>query len=276
MIQTRPNSTTLALAAVGGLANVAVVLALYARAEYPVLESLEGVTLLALLLFVLGAVPVFVSAYTRLLAPAAGLLAVLAGTVYLEITTPMPEWSERGGYVIVDGPTHVASYANTWFVWLALLVVAGVVEFAIRRGYGLEDEPQRLRNLPELPLSRGDLVRTVAGFAVLVGVATTLLSFRSGLSPSVMAIAIFAGATVATAVALAALLARGAIAPILLFALVPYWLTVEVFVTTDSPVHLLLVGPYALVLAVAWGLEELCRSRLWGWNGGRFVEREPT
>ncbi len=79
-------------------------------------------------------------------APAAGFVFVLGGTVSVELATPNPEWSTLDGYVIVDGPTHVASYANTWYVWLSLLLVAGGLEFAIRRGYGVGDD--RLRNLP--------------------------------------------------------------------------------------------------------------------------------
>lgn len=264
---------TLALASVAGLGNVAVVLALYARADYPILGSSIDVAPLVVTGFVVGFVPLLVSAYTRLLAPAVGFVAVLAGTVYLELTSPSPEWSELGGYVVVDGPTHVGSYANTWYVWLALLLLAGAVEFAIRRGYGIGN--RRLRNLPDLPIPRPVLAWTVAGFAALVGVATTLLVIRSGIEPSPVALVVFAVTSGVVAVPLAALLARGLLLPIVLFAaLVPYFVTVEVFATTDSPVHILLFGPYAVVIAAAWLLEEAVRSRLWGWDGGRFARRE--
>lgn len=271
---TRPSPAALAVSSVGGLANVVAVVALYARGEYPTLESTAGIAVLAATAFVVGFVPIFVSSHTRLVAPALGLLAALAGTAYLEVTTPMPEWGRLGEYVVVDGPTHVSSYANAWYVWLALLTVAGVVEFALRRGYGIGD--RRLRNLPTLPLSRGALVWTVGGFAALVGLATVLLVLRSGIRPPIAAIVVFVFAAAVTAVPLAALLARGIVAPTVLFAPVPYFLIYEVFVTTDSPVHILLFGPYTIVLAVAWALEAAIRSRFGGWNGGRFTGRNPT
>lgn len=268
----RRSVSTIALASAAGLGNVAVVLALYARADYPILESSVDVALLVVTGFVVGFVPLAVSAHTRLLAPAAGFVGVLAGTVYLELTSPVPEWSELGGYVVVDGPTHVGSYANTWYVWLALLLLAGTVEFAIRRGYGIGD--RRLRNLPELPIPRPVLAWTVTVSAALVGVATMLLVIRSGIEPSPVALVVFAVTGAVVAVPLAALLARGLLLPIVLFALlVPYFVIVEVFVTTDSPVHILLFGPYAVVLAAAWLLEAAVRSRLRGWDGGRFARR---
>lgn len=266
-LQLRPSLPTVALASVGGLANATVVLALFARAGYPALESPAELAVLALTAFTLGFVSLFASAHARLLTPAVGFLAVLAGTVYTELTTPMPEWGELGDYVIVEGPTHIASYANSWYVWLSLVLFAGVVEFAVRRGYGLG--AHRLRNLPDVPLSRAELVWFVGGIAGLVGLATTLLVIQAGIRPAASGVFVFVAATAVAAVPLAALLTRGLLAPILLFALlVPYFLTVEVFVTTDSPVHILLFGPYAVVLAVVAVLEAAIRSRLRG-RGGR-------
>ncbi|MEY7850800.1 hypothetical protein AB7C87_16540 [Natrarchaeobius sp. A-rgal3] len=268
----RPSATTVAIGALGGLANVVAVLTLYARAGYPTLESASSVAVLALTAFAVGFLALSVSAHTRLLAPVVGFLVVLIGTVSLELTTPNPEWSTLDGYVIVDGPTHVASYANAWYVWLSLFLVAGGLEFAIRRGYGVGDD--RLRNLPQLPLSRPMLASSVLGLGSVVGVSTTLLVLRAGIRPSVTAIAVLAFATVVAVVPLAALYARGIVSPAILFVLlVPYFLTVEVFATTDSPIHILLFGPYALVLAAAWALESAVRSRVRGWDGGRFADR---
>ncbi|RKD97776.1 hypothetical protein [Halopiger aswanensis] len=270
----RLSPATLAIAALVGLANVGVVFALYARGDYPALEPTAELAVLALTTFVVGVLPWFASAHTRLVTPALGFLGALAGTVFLELTTPAPEWSRLGEYVVVDGPTHASSYANAWYVWLALLTVAGVLEFAIRRGYGIGDD--RLRNLPTLPFSRDRLVRTVGAVAALVGLAATLLVLRSGIRPPAAAAVVFLFAAVVTAIPLAALLARGIVAPTVLFALVPYFLIYEVFVTTDSPLHILLFGPYAVVLALAWALEEAIRSRLGGWNGGRFAGQKPA
>ncbi|WP_255170610.1 hypothetical protein [Natrononativus amylolyticus] len=271
----RVSGPSLAAGAVGGLANAGVVLALYARGGYPALESIAEIGSLAATAFALGFAALFVSAHTRLVSPALGFFAALAGATSLELTSPMPEWSELGEYVIVEGPIHAASYANTWYVWFALLLVAGTVEFAVRRGYGIGD--RRLRHLPALPLSRPALVGTVLGASGLVGAATTALVIRSGIRPTAAALVVFVVATAVAAVPLAALLARGLLAPAALFAaLVPYFLAVEVFVTTDSPVHILLFGPYAVVLVAVWALEAALRSRLRGWDGGRFVGREPV
>lgn len=274
MTRPLPSPTTIATAALGGLANVAVVLALYARGDYPALESAPEIIVLAVTAFLVGFLPWFAAAYTRLLMPALGFLAALFGTVSLELTTPAPEWSQLGEFVVVDGPTYASSYANGWYVWLALLTVAGVLEFAIRRGYGFGED--RLRHLPTLPFSRDRLVRTVGAVAALVGFAATLLVLRAGIRPPAAAAVVFVFAAAVTAVPLAALLARGIVAPTVLFAPVPYFLVYEVFVTTDSPLHILLFGPYAVVLALAWVLEEAIRSRLRGWDGGRFAGREPA
>lgn len=266
----RPSLRKIGVATVGGLANVAVVLALYVRADYPTLESTVDIASLGIPVFAVGFVPLLVSAHTRLVAPAAVFLAALGGTAYVELTTPMPEWGELGGYVVVEGPTHVGSYANAWYVWLSLALVAGVLEFAVRRGYGIAGTP--VTNLPAFPLSRIVLVGTVVGVAGLVGIATTLLVLRAGIRPPIAALVVFAVAAAVTAVPLWALLGRGLLSPAVLFAvLVPYFLVVEVFVATDSPVHLLLFGPYAVVLAIIEVLEAALRSRLRGWDGGRFV-----
>lgn len=270
----RPSPTTTAIATLAGLANAAAVLALYARGDYPTLASVPDVALLLATTFLVGFLPVLISAHTRLLTPALGWLGILTGTTYLELSTPAPAWSQLGEYVVVDGPTHVSSYANTWYVWLALFSVVGVVEFAVRRGYGIGDE--RLRHLPALPLSHSALTGTVGGAACLVGLATTLLVLRAGIRPPAAATVVFGFATAVTAIPLAALLARGLLAPTVLFAPVPYFLLYEVFRTTDSPVHILLFGLWAVVLALAWALEEALRSRLGGWNGGRFAGRNAA
>ena len=77
---------------------------------------------------------------------------------------------------------------------------------------------------------------------------------------------------VATVIPLAALLSRGLVVPIALFAvLVPPVVLAEMFGTPDSGVHLLLPGPYAILFRVVWLLESLLRSRYRGWNGGRFA-----
>ncbi|WP_049922884.1 hypothetical protein [Halopiger djelfimassiliensis] len=267
----RRSSTALGIAALGGLVNAGTVLALYARGDYPALESTGWIAVLVTMTVVLGFLPVFVSAYTRLLTPAVGWIAVFAGTVVLEVRSPMPEWGRLGEYVVVDGPTYVSSYATAWYVWLALLSFVGVVEFAVRRGYGIGDG--RLRNLPTLPLSRRSRRLIGGGAACLVGLATTLLVVRTGIDPTVTAVVVFLFTVAVTAVPLAAVLGEGIVTPTVLFTPVLYALVYEVFLTTGSPVYLLLFGPYALVLVAVWKLEAGLRARLGGWNGGRFTGR---
>ena len=266
-----PSLRSIAAAAVGGVANVVAVLALFARFEYPILESIGSTGSVALTAFALGFLAVFVTAHTRLLSPAVGFAGLLVGVVVAEVRSPAPRWGELDGYTIVDGPLFVLQYASTWYVWLALVLFAGVVEFGVRRGYGLGD--RRLRTLPDLPLSRPTLVGVVLGVGGLVGLATAALVLRSGIRPPLAALPVFVAALAVAAVPLAALLGRGIVSPVVLFALaIPSLLVVEVFTATDSPVHILLFGPYAIVMVVAWALEAVLRSRVGGWDGGRFSE----
>ncbi|THE66049.1 hypothetical protein D8Y22_03755 [Salinadaptatus halalkaliphilus] len=263
----RPSIRTVLVALAAGVANAGIVLALYARDAYPALESTGSTAGLVATMVVVGVVPVFVSAYTRLFTPTLGLLAVLAGTTYLDVTSPSPEWGELGGYAIVEGPTYVASYANAWHLWLALALYAGVLEFGIRRRYGVADG--RLQNLPSLPRARSTIAGWTAGGAGLIALATTLLVLEAGIRPPVAAGAVFAVAFAVAAVPVGGLFTRGLLAPLVLFALaVPYVLVFEVFVTTDSPVHILLFGPYALVLAIVGALEATIRARFGGGNTG--------
>ncbi|WP_049927026.1 hypothetical protein [Halopiger goleimassiliensis] len=256
----RPSTAGIGAGFVGGLVNAAVVIGLYVRGDYPLLESTSGTAVLALTAFCIGFVPLVVSRDTGLISPAAGFLAVLSGTIWLEVTSPDPRWGQLNEYVIVDGPTHVSSYANTWYVWLALTALVAAVEFGLRRRYAVGVD--RLRNLPKGPLSRVDRLEIVLGAATLLAVAATVLVVRAGIRPPAAAGIVFAFTFASTAIPLWALFEDGAIAPLALFvALVAYFLVYEVFVSTDSPVHILLFGPYAVVFAVVWLLERSLRRR---------------
>ena len=272
----RPSTRALGFSAVAGLANVATVAWLYTRFDYPLLESPGSTAVFAVTAFVVGFVPTVFTIHTRALSPVFVFLGALTGGVVLEVTSPPPEWGELGGYTVVDGPIYILNYASAWYLWLALALFAGTVEFGLRRGYRLGGD--RLRNLPELPLSRGALTRIVGGVAALFGFAVFLLTLRQGPSPRIAAVAILLGAIAVAAIPLAALLWRGIVSSLVLFSLwVPYILLVDVFRTTESPVHLLLLGPYALVLVIVWALEEVLRRRVGGWDGGRFTaDGEPT
>lgn len=250
----------LLVAVVAGLLNAGGILALYARDGYPALESPPELALLAVTAVLVGAIPTLVSVHTRLVTPGIGFLALLGGAVVLDLRTPSPVWSEFEGHVIVEGPTHVGSYANRWYLWLGLLLFAGFLEFAVRRQYGIAEG--RLRDLPAIPSSRSGRLRIAAAGGVLVGLATALLVLESGIRPPLAATAVFVVAFAVAVVPLVGLLERGLLAPVLLFlALVPYLLVFEAFVTTDSPVHILLFGPYAILLAAVGLLEAVVRSR---------------
>lgn len=268
---TRPAARSIAIAVPGGAVHAAVVTGLILAADYPMVDSTGAIAAIAAFGFVLGVAPLSLSVHTRLLAPASGLVALVAWTTYLEVTSPSPRIvDELGGHAIYDGPTYALDYVTAWPTWLVALSVAGLVEFAIRRGYGLGDA--RLRHLPDLPSSRSARRRIVAGTSALVGVVT-VVQVELSHAPSVVESALFfVAAAAATAVPLAALLSRGSVAPLAVLAFwLPRVLHVEAFGSSDSGVHLLLLGPLAIVCAIAWRLELWLRSRYLGWDGGRFA-----
>ncbi|WP_226006670.1 hypothetical protein [Natrinema salinisoli] len=268
---TRSSVTSIAIGTGGGIASVVVVGALLSYFDYDVVTSASELWMLLPGAFVLGFVTVAVSAHTRLVSPGGGFAALLTTVVYAELTTDAP-WAvvERGDGLIVEGSFHALSYAETWYVWLALLLVAGVAEFAVRRGYGLGDA--RLRNLPALPLSRTDLWLVVTACSVAVGFATMILLVRGNLWDTVPGYAIgFVAAAVATAVPLAVLLSHGIVSPFVLYSwIVTATLQTEAFTAPDSGLHIPLLGASAIVFGIVAVLELLVRSRLRGWDGGKF------
>lgn len=268
----RPSVTSIAVGTAGGIASAVVVGVLLSAFDYHVVTTATERWTLLPGAFVLGFATVAVSAHTGLVSPGGGFLALLTTVVYIELTTAPPQAVvERGDDVIVDGSFHALSYADTWYVWLALLLVAGVAEFAIRRGYELGDD--RLRNLPVLPLSRTDVWLVVAGCSVAVGLATMTLLVRGGLWDTVPGYGIgFVAAAVATAVPLAALLSYGIVSPFVLYGwLVTATLHTEAFTAPDSGLHVPILGVSSIGFEIVAGLELMVRSRLRGWDGGRFA-----
>lgn len=262
---TRLSPSSVAIGAVGGIANAALVVALIETAGYPVSDSTGEIAVAAVVAFGLGFVPSFVSAHTRLLAPGIGLGALLAGVAYHSLTTPPAEQLyELGGHPIVSGPTLFTRYETLLPVWIALSLVAGLAEFAIRRGYGLGN--RRLRYLPSLPLSRVAIAGLVVGSGSLVGLGAAY-AFR--LDFPVVAFAFGAAVTV---VPIAALLSRGLVAPLALVAVwVPRVFHIEAFGDPHGPFHLIFLGILAIACAIVAALEALLRSRYRGWDGGRFT-----
>ncbi|MFC4541195.1 hypothetical protein ACFO5R_04545 [Halosolutus amylolyticus] len=268
----RAVASAITIATLGGLAHAAVVSTLLTRIDYPLVDSTAGLAALAAGAFLLGFVAFLVTAHTRLYFSAIGSVALLVGVTYVELTSPDPQTvGELGGHDIVEGPFHVYHYADNWALLLSLLLVAGVAEYGLRRGYG--PGADRLRNLPDLPLRRRTLAGVVVGVAGFVGVATVLLVQKSATLGVDGALVVFACVAAVTAVPLAALLGEGALVPLFLFTLVvPRFLLVEVFLTTDSYVHILALGLYAIVLAIVGLLETRFRARYRGWDGGAFTE----
>lgn len=219
----RVNETAIVLASLGGLANAAIVVGLLLYFEYPLVETTIGFASVMITAFVFGFLPVLLSVRTGLVAPTIGFLALLVSVVSVEITTPAPARVERlGSADIVTGPFYVYEYADSWYVWLALLLIAGVGEFAIRRGYGLGD--QRLRRVPTLPLSRGTSVGVAVGLGSLLGATTAVLVAVSlGLGP-IESLVTGCLVAAATAIPLVALLSSGIVAPFAVFA---FWIVLS-------------------------------------------------
>ncbi len=248
-----------AAATLGGATNVAVVLALYDRGEYPALEVPAELAVLVLTSALVGAVVVGASAHTRLLTPAVGLAALLVGVIALETTTPTPTWERLGDAIVVDGPTHASSYATAWPLWLALGCYLGTLEYALRDRYALAAD--RLANLPTLATDRRRLVGQLGTVAGFLGLATGLLVVDSG--GGLVVAVVVAILTAATGlVALVALVRWRLVGPaVCVVGVLPSILLVEVFRTTESPVHFLLLGPFVLVLVLVAGLERAVRLR---------------
>lgn len=267
----RPNKKSMLAGTAGGIVSAGIVGMLLLYFDYHVIMSPADFWVFVVGAFLLGSISMGFSSYTGLLVPGGGFLLILVAVVSVELTTPAPQQvGKLGGNAIVDGSFHMFSYASTWYLWLTLLLVAGVAEFAIRRGYEYHDD--RLRNLPELPLSRYELGIIVSGCSILVGLATMIVLIQSQLWDAISGYGIgFAAATVATAIPLTALLSRGIVTPFLLYSWVlTNSLHTEVFTSPETGLHIALVGIASFVFAIVSVLELLVRYRLLGWDGGNF------
>ncbi|QRV16838.1 hypothetical protein JMJ58_08220 [Haloterrigena salifodinae] len=257
----RPNRRSVAAALLAGGGHVGALLALFETLEYTTVEATPLLGLFALLAFVQGAVPVLVSAHTRLLAPASGLVALFSGVVAVEL-------SGAGDSALLE--MYVMSIVTG--LTGGFVVFAGVLEFAIRQGYRLG--AGRLRNLPPLP--GDDSSRRVAvGSAGLVGLPAGVLGFFFGGPVIALLVLVLVLATVAAAVPLLALLRGGFVSPLVPFAIVvPYVLYGHAFYMTEvSGMGLLLLGPAAVLSALAWKIERAVRSRIGGRDGTAFADR---
>jgi hypothetical protein len=222
--------------------------------------------------FLFGALAVGITTYTGLVTPIGWFVGLAGSVAYADLRSSPPESWQMGEYTVRDGPLYVSYYVTRWEVLLSLLLVIGVAEFGLRRGYNLGGH--RLRNLPLLPLSHRRLILLTATVGGLLGVSTFFLTDSQATLDIYDSLMIVVGTGTVTAVPLAALLSRGLVLPLLLYlVVVPRFLLFQVFTLADSYVQILALGPYVLVLLLAWELERWARSRYRGWEGGKFVNQ---
>lgn len=258
----RPSRYSVSVAALGGVVHVVALLALFEFLEYVTIDATLPIGIFALLAFTQGAIAVLASAHTRLLTPAGGLIVVFSGVIARELSTA-GDPRLFGMYVVSIGTG----------ITIALLSFAGVVEFALRRGYGLG--AGRLRNLPPLPQSRSRR-RIVVGSAGFVGATAGVLGFLFG-GPGTALIVWFLAAG-AAAVPLSALLRDGLVAPLVPFALIaPYVLYGHAFYMLEvSGMGLVLLGPAAVLSVLVWKVEAVVRSPPSGWDSTDLADRSNS
>lgn len=265
----QPSIRTAVAATVGGVTHLAVVEILFRYLAH-VPESLWPLASIgnAASVFLFGFVVVLMTAHTRLLSPVGGVMALLGWATYREVTSPMPEWSDLGGYLVVDGPVFLTSYQGTWYVWLALFVVAASIEFGLRRQYEVGDA--WLRNLPPLPDDRrsGGSIAAVVGS--VFGLAVIAWAAGIGVNPTGILPVLLVTTAAAAAVPIGAAVYRGLVTPTVCFAVlvVPPLLRQTFTAAEGGPVFLLLLGPLAVGFAIMGAIEYVLRTRLSGNFGG--------
>lgn len=260
-----PSLRTFLVAVAGGIAHLGIVEFLFRWLGH-VPESLWPLVsvISAVFVFTFGFLVVLVSAHTRLLSPVVGLSALLIWSTYRDITSPLPEWSELGGHLVVDGPVYLTSYVGTWYVWAATFVVLAAVEYGLRGHYGISDE--RLRNLPSLPSSRWSTALVAGAVGGTFGVAIITWMARIGINPAGIIPVLAVTTALSAAVPVGAAVDRGLVTPAACFlALVVPVLLNQTFVGSEGgPVFLLLLGPLAIGFAIVGFLENALRLRLSG------------
>lgn len=264
-----PTPRTILGAVVGGVAHLVVVEFLFRWLGH-VPDSLWPLASAgsAAFVFTFGFLVVLLSAHTRLLSPAVGLPTLLVWATYRDVASPMPEWSEIGGNLVVDGSIYLTSYVGTWYVWFATFVVLAAVEYGIRHHHEISE--QRLRNLPPVPSSRRATLFVAGAVGGTFGVAVVGWMAGIGVNPTWIIPVLAVTAGLAAAVPVGAAVARGLVTPTVCFlALVVPGLLRQTFVGGEGgPVFLLMLGPLAVGFAVIGLLEDGIRSRLSGRSGG--------
>lgn len=260
-----PSLRTLLVAMAGGLAHLGVVEFLFRWLNH-VPDSLWPLASLSSAGFVFGFgfLVVLLSTHTRLGSPIVGLAAMLGWSTYRDFVSPLPEWSELGGHLVVDGTVYLTSYVGTWFVWLATFVVLAAVEYGLRNHYQVGNT--RLRNLPPLPASRRATALTACAVGGTFGIAVVAWMAGVGVNPSWIVPVLAVPTALAAAVPVGAAVGRGLVTPAAcFFAVVVPVLLNQTFVGGEGgPVFLLMLGPLAIGFAIVALLENALRSRLPG------------
>ncbi|MGQ3328016.1 hypothetical protein [Halorubrum sp. FL23] len=211
-------------------------------------------------LFAAGFLVALAVAHTRLLSPAAGLAAALGWAALRDGAAPPPEWSEVGGFLVVDRSVYLSAYAGGWAVVVGLLAVAAGVEFGLRRRHGIGDE--WLANLPAAPSRVRAAALVGVALGGIFGVAATARVAAFGVSPRTALLVIATTTTVAAAVPVAAA-SLGLVAPAACFGLlVPPIARAVITGNEGGPVFLVLLGPAAVALAAVALVERWLRRRL--------------
>jgi len=168
----RPKLTAVAIG--GGLVNIFQLSSLYSHAGIvSTADTITGTIGVAVPAFLFGALAVGITTYTGLVTPIGWFVGLAGSVAYADLRSSPPESWQMGEYTVRDGPLYVSYYVTRWEVLLSLLLVIGVAEFGLRRGYNLGGH--RLRNLPLLPLSHRRLILLTATVGGLLEVF--LLSF---------------------------------------------------------------------------------------------------
>ncbi|WP_200531874.1 hypothetical protein [Halorubrum sp. LN27] len=211
-------------------------------------------------LFAAGSLVALAVAHTRLLSPAVGLVAALGWAALRDALAPPPEWSEVGGFLVVDRTVFLSAYAGGWTVVVGLLAVAAGVEFGLRRRRGIGDD--RLRNLPPAPSRVRDAALVGVALGGVFGVAAAARVAAFGVSPRTAVPVMVATTTLAAAVPVAAA-ALGLVAPAACFApFVPPIARGVIAGGEGGPILLLFLGPAAVAFAAVGLAERWLRRRL--------------
>ncbi|WP_434521682.1 hypothetical protein [Halorubrum sp. AS12] len=258
----RPSTRTLLAGLAGGTVHLAAVeLAFRALGHAPPERWPLADPGRAIGLFAVGFLVAIATAHTRLYSPAVGLPAALAWATVRDAAGAPPEWSEVGGFLVVDRTVFLSAYAGGWTVVAGLLAVAAGAEFGLRYRYGLASD--RIRNLPPAPTRLRDAALVGLAVGGVFGAAATARVAAFGVSPSTAVPVMAATTTLAAAVPVAAATARGLIGPVACFALFAPSLAWDTITGAEGgPVGLLLLGPIAVALALVALAEGAVRRRL--------------